>query len=91
MDRLMRCDVLLMETEKMMQEAIPDRKKRRQMRKGQTKGRAQGVGEVRPGHCVELTSSLAVTGALPEHSKRLNSTSEPISLPTPLPHFSLSA
>lgn len=68
----MRWDVLLMETETTMQKATAGREEEEAdgERKRQTEGRAQGVREreVRPRPCIELTSSLAGPGTMPEHS-----------------------
>lgn len=62
-----------METETITQKAITeweeeeaDEWRRGQMKRKQNLG---CLGEVRAGRCVELTSSLAGPGAMPEHSK----------------------
>lgn len=75
-DRLICCGVLLVGTETVTQKAIT-RKEEEEADEGDTDGR-QSLGcvrEVRPGHSVELTSSLAQSGARPAHSKGLYSTS----------------
>lgn len=74
--RLMCCGVLLVGTETVTQKAIT-RQEEEEADEGDTDGR-QSLGcvrEVRPGHCVELTSSLAESGARPAHSEGLYSTS----------------
>lgn len=94
LDRLMCCDVLLVDTERVMQNAIT-RQEEEEADDGEADGR-QSLGcvrEVRPGHCVELTSSLAESGVRPAHSKGLHSTSaahQSLSPLPPLPLFSLS-
>lgn len=94
LDRLMCCDVLLVDTETVMQKAIT-RQEEEEADEGEADGR-QSLGcvrEVRPGHCVELTSSLAESGVRPAHSKGLHSTSaahQSLSPLPPLPLFSLS-
>ena len=77
-----------------MQKAIT-RQEEEEADEGEADGR-QSLGcvrEVRPGHCVELTSSLAESGVRPAHSKGLHSTSaahQSLSPLPPLPLFSLS-
>lgn len=88
----MCCDVLLVDTETVTQKAIT-REEEEEADEGITERQSLGcVREVRPGHCVELTSSLAESGARPAHSEGLYSTSaahQSLS-PAPLPLFSLS-
>lgn len=75
LDRLMCCDVLLVDTETVTQKAIT-RQEEEEADEGDTERQSLGcVREVRPGHCVELTSSLAESGARPAHSEGLYSTS----------------